>query len=255
MSDPSDGAKPDKREQAERVLGDIFRLMGMPVRLEVKEVAPAKAADGAPGVEGGISVALFPEQELPGAPGGRRSHLVEAVQFLANKIINRPQTERKWISIGVGGHPEPRPALPPRGPGPAAPRGTSPGPAGVPAAGAPPPSRREGRPAQVRPSAAIPAPVSVAGPAPEETLDAPPDAALEAAGRALAEKAVKLGRLFAVAPAKPEQRAQWLKGAKGVAGCVAKLEGEGRNRRLVFVPDKLVPLPKRAIPDYGDDET
>ncbi|MHB8875893.1 MAG: KH domain-containing protein [Myxococcaceae bacterium] len=248
--------KVDKREQAERVIGDIVRLMGLPARLEVKEVLPVKAAEGKGGIEGGISVALYFEGEVPGVQPGRRSHLVEAIQFLANKIVNRPQTERKWISVGVGGHPEPRPAQAPRGQGPAAPRPPPAAPAAAPA-----PGRREGRgPRQPRaeaparaPQAAAAAP-AVAGPPSEETMEVPPDPAVEALGRALLEKAAKFGRYYAVAPAKPEDRARMLKGAKGLAGAQVKVEGEGRNRRLVFVPDKPAPMPKKAMPDYGDEE-
>jgi predicted RNA-binding protein Jag len=228
------GPKVDKREQSERVIGDMLRLMGLPGRVDAKEVAAVKAEAGQPGVEGGISVALMLEAELPGAQPGRRSHLVEAVQFLANKIINRPQTERKWISVGVGGHPAPRAALPPR-------------PAG------PPPEVRQPRAKAPRPVPAAAAPVVVSPPA-EETVELPADPLLEALGRALAEKSAKCGRFLAVVPMKPDDRARVMKGAKGVEGATVKAEGEGRNRRLVFVPDKPAPMPKRAIVDYGDDE-
>src|SRR4051794_22099634 len=97
-----------KKAQAEKIIGDILRLMELPARMEVKD-----------GADGSVSVALFFEQELPSAPNGRRSHLVDSLQFLVNKIINRPNSERRWINIGVGAHPEPRtprPERPPRQP-------------------------------------------------------------------------------------------------------------------------------------------
>lgn len=251
------GPKVDKREQSERIIGDMLRLMGLPGRVDAKEVAAVKAEGGQPGVEGGISVALMLDAELPGAQPGRRSHLVEAVQFLANKIINRPQTERKWISVGLGSHPPPRPALPPRAPGPAAPRPSGPGPV---EAGAPN-GRRDGRQrakGPARADAPRPAPPAaaavVAGPPPEAVMDLPADPELEALGRALCEKSAKCGRFLAIAPMKPDDRARVLKGAQSGTGATVKVEGEGRNRRLVFVPDKPAPMPKRAIVDYGDDE-
>ena len=85
-------------------------------------------------------------------------------------------------------------------------------------------------------------------------MEVAPDPAVEALGRALAEKSARCGRFYAVAPMKPEDRARLLKGARGVAGASLKVEGEGRNRRIVFVPDKPAPMPKRAMPDYGEDE-
>ncbi len=53
---------------------------------------------------------------------------------------------------------------------------------------------------------------------------------------------------------KPDDRARVLKAVDGVPGVKVSAAGEGRNRRVVFTPDKPVALPKRTIPDYGEDE-
>ena len=80
------------------------------------------------------------------------------------------------------------------------------------------------------------------------------DLALAAAARSLAEKSAALGRFYAIAAMKQEDRARVLKGASGVAGVRVGAEGEGRSRRVVYTPDKPTPMPKRAIPDYDEDE-
>ena len=86
----------------------------------------------------------------------------------------------------------------------------------------------------------------------ERTLEVAEDPALAEAVRELAEKSAKPGRYYAIAPMKPEDRARCVKAVDGVAGVKVGVEGEGRNRRVVFTPDKPAPLPKRtAIPDDG----
>ena len=39
-----------------------------------------------------------------------------------------------------------------------------------------------------------------------------------------------------------------------MAGVSVRLEGEGRNRRVVFHPEKPAPMPKRTHPNFDDDE-
>ncbi len=223
----------DKRAQAEQVLQEILKWMEMPARLELKD-----AADGA------ISVAMFFEKEVPGVAPGKRSHVIDALQFIVNKIVNRPQTERRWINLGVGGHPEPRPAPAEKSAKPAAPAVNGNGQA----PSAPRPPKAEAQ----RPT---PSKASVAAAQVDELkLEVTPDEDLAKAGRQLAEKSAQFGRYFAVSPMKVEDRARLAQAAQGVKGMSVKLEGEGRNRRVVFVPDKPAPMPKRAMPDYDDDE-
>jgi predicted RNA-binding protein Jag len=239
---------PEKLGQATQVIGDILRLMGYPATLDVKDAA-----------DGGISVALHFQGEAAGVQPGRRSHLVDSLQFIVNKIINRPSTERRWISIGVGAHPEPRPPpgerpkkVPPPAPAPVA----APPPASAPAAAATP---RRPAPAPPPPRAA-----PFAGSAPlstsrrqehdEASLQVSEDVALATAVRELARKSAELGRFYALAPMNMEDRARVLKAATGIAGLKVGVEGEGRNRRVVFTPDKPAPMPKRTVPDYGDED-
>ena len=80
------------------------------------------------------------------------------------------------------------------------------------------------------------------------------DAQLTQAIKDLAEKSARLGRFYAIAPMRADDRARVLRAALGVTGVAATVEGEGRNRRVVFTPEKPVPLPKRNLPEMDDDE-
>ncbi len=276
MSDSQPGSAPTpeagasgKREQATHVIGEILRLMGYPARLDVKD-----------GADGGISVALQFEGEVPGVQVGKRSHLIDSLQFIVNKIVNRPTGERRWISIGVGQHPEPRPSpgeRPAKKAAPAQAPASAPAPSALVQAAAPAPAQVAQAPAAApamavapAPAPAMPArkpsppPAQTRGPAQaparrsdgdESNLEVPEDSALSQAVVRLARKSAELGRYYAITPMKPEDRARVLKSVAGVPGMRASVEGEGRNRRVVFTPDKPAPLPKRnAIPDYGDED-
>jgi hypothetical protein len=72
--------------------------------------------------------------------------------------------------------------------------------------------------------------------------------------QALAQKSAQLGRIYALAGMKAEQRAQVLKAAEGVAGLKVRVEGEGRSRRVVLHPEKVSPMPKRSLPGLDDEE-
>ena len=58
-------------------------------------------------------MAVHFEGEVPGVVAGKKSYLIESLQFLVNKVVNRPNTERRWVTLGVGAFPEPKPAAPP----------------------------------------------------------------------------------------------------------------------------------------------
>ena len=234
---PSARAAIDKKVVVEQSVADLLRLMGLPARLELKDAA-----------EGGLSVAVFFDQEQAAAPVGKRSHLIDALQLLVNKMVNRPQAERRWVAIGVGGHPEPRP-LPgapraPRPSGPPPPRAASPAPA----------SARPSGPARPVASAARPPPPARPPPVDEGTLAVSEDLALSRAGRTLAARSAKLGRFSAVAPMNLDDRARLFQATRGVPGTTVRVEGEGTARRLLFSPDRPTPMPKKAVPDYGEDE-
>ena len=227
----------EKQQQVEKLLGDILTLMQFPARLDFKDAA-----------DGSLAVAMHFLGEVPqGITAGKKSYLVDSLQFLLNKCINRPNTERRWVVLGVGGFPEPRgtrPSPPPpaavASPAPAsAPRSATARPPNPPRAEAKNVSQRNARPAEVD----------------ESKLEVAADPVLSALGKALAEKSARLGRVYAVAMMGTEDRARLLQAARPIAGASAKVEGEGHFRRLAFTPDKPTAMPKRhAMAVYPDDE-
>jgi predicted RNA-binding protein Jag len=96
----SEGAIPSAaqhRPQAEALLSSLLRLMDYPARLDFKDMP-----------DGALGVAMHFEGALPGVQPGKRSYLVDCIQFLVNKALNRPNVPRRWINLGVDGFPEPR---------------------------------------------------------------------------------------------------------------------------------------------------
>lgn len=244
---------PDRRSQVEVLLGDILRLMECPARLDFKDLA-----------DGTLGVAMHFEGEVPGVTAGKRGSLVDSLQFLLNKAINRPNGERRWVTLGVSGFQEsrpPRPAEPsPSGPraGVGAPAPVSPPPSSPKQAGKPPATPGQGRVAAKlpeKPAGRQDARPPRAQPVDEARLEVTEDAVLTKLARSLAEKAAQLGRIYAVMLLSPEDRARMLKAAAGVPGVKLKVEGEQHWRRLVFVPEKPVAMPKKApMPDWDDEE-
>jgi predicted RNA-binding protein Jag len=249
---PGGAAPSEFRARVEKLLGDILGLMGFPARLDMQDAA-----------DGNLSVALhFDAGPPPGVENGRRSQVVDSLQFLLNKMMHRPGAERRWVVLGAGAHPEPRQrrepqaaqaqaaqaqapaALAPAAPAPAAPR---------------PAAQAAAAPAKASPRSAAPAPAArpappARGDADERSVTVEEDAALREAARRLAEKSSGLGRFYALAAMKLEDRARVLKAVEGVAGVKVTAEGEGRNRRVVFTPDKPAPLPKRSLLPDDDEE-
>ena len=240
--------------------------MDYPAKLEFKDMP-----------DGSLGVAVHFEGELPGVTPGKRSYLVDSVQFWLNKVVNRPNVARRWVNLGVNGFPEPRmpgqprepreekapqqqqplvvaqaPAQKPQrvkevkaAPAPAsAPAKAAPASAPAPAA-ARPPRRDEKRPgAPVRGDSGQ-----------ERSLTPAADPLITSAGKLLAEKAAKLGRVYGVMGLSADQRALMLKAAEGLTGVTAKAEGEGHWRRLVLVPEKLAVIAKKQVmPDYDDED-
>lgn len=219
----------DKRPQVEALLKDIFRLMDYPVRLDFKDLP-----------DGSLGVAVHVDGEQPGITPGKRSFLVDCVQLLVNKAVNRPNGPRRWVNLAVNGFPEPRADKR------AAPQ---PAPQPAPAAARANVATREDTPA---PEHREPPPARESD---EAALAVTPDAAWAAAARALAEKAAKLGRPYGVMLLSPENRARFLQAAAGVKGVTVTAEGEGHWRRVAFKPDKPTPMPRRmAMPDDDGEE-
>ena len=220
----------ERRAQAVAVLEQLLRTMDVPATLEAKDLP-----------DGSISIAVTPSVELAGVVPGRRSPLGDALQYLVNKLVNKPGQERRWVAVGLGGHPEPR------GPKPARPA-------------APPPA--------VMINGVAPAPVSRPAPASrpaasprapdvdERTLVTEDEPGLDGAARALAERSASSGRIYAVVTLGALERGRLLKAADAVDGVSARAEGEGRLRRVVLTPDKVVPMPKQRLPvdDLPEDD-
>lgn len=232
------GVDLEKQQLVEKLLGDILTLMESPARLDFKDAS-----------DGSLAVAMhFVGEVPPGFAVGKKSFLVDSLQFLLNKCINRPNVERRWVTLGVGGFPEPRgarPAVAAAPPAVAAAVGvaaTASRPVRVPA-----PTRSETKSGPLRNTR----PPDVD----ESKLEVSVDLTLAALGKALAQKSAQLGRVYAVTMMAVEDRARLLQAAQKVSGVTARVEGEGHFRRLVFVPDKPTAMPKRhAMAVYPDDE-
>ena len=248
------GPPEDKRPQVETLLTDVFRLMEYPAKLDFKDMP-----------DGSLGVAVHFEGELPGITAGKRSYLVDCVQFWLNKVVNRPNVPRRWVNLGVDAFPEARMPGQPREP--REPREASPSapPAAAPAREKQPRREREPRVEQPRGEPKKPEP-RASSPAPqqpprrgkdtdERSLTPAADPLFTAAGKQLAEKSVKHGRLYGVMLLTPDARSLMLKAADEVKGLTAKAEGEGHWRRLVLTPEKLTVIAKKQVmPDYDDDE-
>lgn len=231
-------ASPERRAEAERVVRELLAHMGFGARVEVRD-AP----------DGGLSMAVHFEGEPPqGVQPGRRSQVMDALQFIANKLFNKPGAERRWLSLAAFGFPEPRQ---PGGKKPA-----QPAPQQAPAAQTParPSAPQRGGAPGPAPAAQAPRPAR-GGEVDERSLEVTEDTALAQEARALAEKAARLGRFFALMLLGAEDRARVLRAAAGVPGVRVHVEGEGSHRRVVFTPEKPAPLPKRNVmPDWDDEE-
>jgi len=222
-------AAEDRRTQAVSLLEELLRAMDVPATLDARDLP-----------DGSVSIAVTPSVELPGVSAGRRSPLGDALQYLLNKLLNKPGQERRWIAVGLGGHPEPRGARPARPP--AAPTAMTNGSAAV----------------SVARPAAPPRPASPtrATEVDERTLVDEEDPAFDAAARALAERCASSGRVYAVVTLGAVERGRLLRAADAVPGVSARTEGEGRLRRLVLTPDKVLPMPRQRLPvdDLPDDD-
>ncbi|MFB1480509.1 hypothetical protein [Corallococcus sp. RDP092CA] len=241
----------DFRPRVEKLLTDILGLMGFPARLDLLDAA-----------DGSLSVALhFESGAPPGVEPGKRSQVLDSLQFLLNKMLHRPGVERRWVMLGAGAHPEPRPrrdaAAQPQAAAPVA-QVAAAAPAQQPARAAAPapaaqPQQRSARGGQ--PQAAKPQAPAKAVEADERTLQVEEEPVFREAVRKLAEKSASLGRFYAFAAMKTEDRARALKAVEGVDGVKVAAEGEGRNRRVVFTPAKPAPMPKRSLlPDDDEDD-
>lgn len=226
-SEPAAGDGDVKKAETTRVLSEVLGHMGVKATLEVKDVA-----------DGSVSIAMMIDGDSAGMVVGKRNHVVDSLQFLINKIINKTPQSRRYINLGVGEHPAPRQQKQP--PAPPAPKEKA---AAAPPAqkqkAAPPPAQKQPRQARLQS---------------EATVEVEEDVELTAAARELAEKAAKHGRFVGLLGLTADDRARVAKAVKDVPGVQVKLEGEGRARRLSLHPDKPTAMPKSMLPDYDDEE-
>jgi hypothetical protein len=218
-------APADRPAEAAAVLRELLRLADVPATLDVKDAA-----------DGGISIAMALQVELPGVVPGRRGTFVDALQFLVNKLTHRPGSERRWVALGVGEHP------PPRGPRPPLPR---------PPAESPPPGRPVAPP-RATPQATVPVVDAPPPPPPRasvpEEAEVSEDPELTVAARALAQASATAGRFYGVVTLTAADGARMVRAVATVPGVHATVEGEGRLRRLVLTPERPTPMPKKAHP-------
>lgn len=253
---PAGGA--DLRARVEKLLTDILGLMGSPARLDFKDAS-----------DGSLSVALhFQGEPPPGVEPGKRTQVVDSLQFLLNKMLHRPGAERRFVLVGAGFHPEPRSermkreqaaaqAAAAQAPAPQQPRAQAPTPQQAPQqprAQAPAPQQAKAPARGQQAPQARPAAAARAAETEERSLEVAEDPALREAARKLAEKSASLGRFYALVTVKQDDRARVMKAVEGVPGTKVSCEGEGRNRRVVFTPEKPAPLPKRSMLPEDDDE-
>jgi spoIIIJ-associated protein len=80
-------------ERAKAFVAGVLERLGVKASVEAKEGADAIALS-VTGVEGGEAFGIEP---------ARRSQVLESIQYLANKAVNRDPNDRKWVTVDVGG--------------------------------------------------------------------------------------------------------------------------------------------------------
>ena len=88
---PPPAHAPEKVARAKGFCEALFAKLGLPVAVEAKETAEA------------IGLSIRP---LAGAEGEVGGALLEAVQYLVNRVVNPAPEGRKWVNLDVGGFPE-----------------------------------------------------------------------------------------------------------------------------------------------------
>lgn len=216
----------DKRAQVEAHLSQLFALMDYPATLQFQDMP-----------DGSLGVAVHFGGELPGIALGKRSHLLDCVQFWLNKVVNRPNSPRRWVNLGLNAFPSPRSAAASAPPAATAPQPSAPKTA---------PPKKPDTKLKAAPQAEL---------SDERSVKPAPNPALAALGKTLAEKAVKHGRLYGILSMNAEQRAVLLQAAQSVPQLNVQAEGEGHWRRVAFRPDKVTPLAKKHVmPDFDDED-
>jgi spoIIIJ-associated protein len=79
---------PEKVEKARSFCVELFRRLGAALDVDVKETPEAIAVSLAPRAENTLELS---------------SALLEAAQYLVNRVVNPRSEDRKWVNLDVGG--------------------------------------------------------------------------------------------------------------------------------------------------------
>ncbi len=85
---PPPAHAPEKVAKAKAFCETLFQKLGVAVTVEVRETPEA------------IGVSLVPASGTEGEVG---SVLLEAIQYLVNRVVNPTSEGRKWVNLDVGG--------------------------------------------------------------------------------------------------------------------------------------------------------
>ncbi len=222
-----------KRAQVEQYLRGVFSRLSIDAKFEFSDLA-----------NGGLGVSVDGANEVLKGPEGKRNHLLESLQYLVNKSVNKSGANRRWVTLSLNGLSVGETDKKQRNK-----REAPPAPPSRPAA----PARGEGRRPE-RPNARARSQPQNTGPD-ESQATVAPDETWSVLGLQLAQKAAKYGRVYAVLGLNFDDRARMLLAAKQTTDQRTYVEGEGHFRRVVFQPKTLAPLPKRVpMPDYDEEE-
>ncbi len=85
---PPPAHAPEKVARAKAFCETLFHKLGLPVTVEARETPEAI----------GVSIVV-----APGVDGEIGSAMLEAVQYLVNRVVNPSGDGRKWVNLDVGG--------------------------------------------------------------------------------------------------------------------------------------------------------
>ncbi len=207
----------DHRPAAEAFLTEILKLMNYRVQMDFKDLS-----------DGALGVALHFEGEPPGIRAGKRTHLVDCIQFILNKAVNRPAIPRRWVNLGIDGFPHPKPEK----------AAVSPTPSATPEM-----PRRNGSGLPRPPRTPV-----------EATDEIPEDPRWTAVARSLAEKSLRHGIALGLLMVRPEDRQRISNACAEAKGVRVVIEGDSQWSRVAIRPDKPA-APKRSISDDDDGDS
>jgi spoIIIJ-associated protein len=88
---PPPAHAPEKVARAKEFCESLFVKLGIPVAVEAKETPEA------------IGLSIRPLAAADGEVGGP---VLEAIQYLVNRVVNPAVEGRKWVNLDVGGFPD-----------------------------------------------------------------------------------------------------------------------------------------------------